>query len=101
MSPLPSHVSPPGSRGVPKQSHILACATARAASVSEYLGRTCSAHSPPKPGGFGHAETIGQHSRLFAVSDKKYRIDQKKVVSTPAMTSAVGHPAPAPARKES
>src|SRR5262249_12602579 len=49
-------------------------------------------HYALKPNGYmvlGGAETIGLHSDLFATADKKSRIYQKKLVSTPAITFPV------------
>jgi two-component system CheB/CheR fusion protein len=54
-------------------------------------------HYALKPAGYlvlGSAETIGIHADLFSVTDKKFRVYQKKLVSTPVMTFPVEHAAP-------
>jgi two-component system CheB/CheR fusion protein len=54
-------------------------------------------HYALKPTGYlvlGNAETIGPYSGLFSVTDKKHRVYQKKLASTPAMTFPVERGAP-------
>jgi two-component system CheB/CheR fusion protein len=53
-------------------------------------------HYALRPTGFlalGHAETIGLHSDLFSLVDKKHRIYQRRAASSPALHFPVDHPA--------
>jgi two-component system CheB/CheR fusion protein len=61
-------------------------------------------HYALKPTGFlmlGHSETVGSYSDLFAVTDKRHRIFQKKPNAVPALALSGDYPAlvPAPPRK--
>src|SRR5262249_22974265 len=61
-------------------------------------------HYALKPTGFlmlGHSETVGSYSDLFAVTDKRHRIFQKKPNAVPALALSGDYPGlvPAPPRR--